>query len=99
MCTFIDNLGPQPGADGAQGGGDSGPVLDQPGTAGVPARDGVAGRAAGGDAGSGAPNGKARKPYHMLTREDRSKGGTKSASNQGRDEYGQFAGRRPRGQQ
>ena len=36
----------------------------------------------------------ARKPYHVLTRQDRSKGGTRSASMQGRDEFGQFAGRR-----
>lgn len=38
-------------------------------------------------------DGRARKPYHVLTREDRAKGGTRSASTQGRDQYGQFAGR------
>ena len=34
-----------------------------------------------------------RKPYHVLTREDRAKGGARSASSQRRDEFGQFAGR------
>ncbi|HYE61339.1 MAG TPA: hypothetical protein VD997_05030 [Phycisphaerales bacterium] len=76
-------------ADGATG---SAPGRDAGGQDGR--GDGHAGAGHGGDGhGGDGHGGRQRKPYHVLTREDRSKGGTRSASMQGRDEYGQFAGR------
>jgi hypothetical protein len=66
------------------------------GTAGASGGAGAGREAGGGGREGGEQASKEHKPYHVLTRDDRSKGGTKSASTQGRDEYGQFAGRQPR---
>lgn len=87
------------GSTGDQVDGSSASGIDS-GQSSMGQRDGSTGndgKSPGRDAGGG--NGSGRKPYHVLTREDRSKGGTKSATMQGRDEYGQFAGNRRQQQQ